>query len=53
MFGPTASVTDTVLREALKKIGYPGLIVSVDAIVKRWNAYSNSVKNGNNKYNAA
>ncbi len=52
-FGPTASVTVKVLKEALKKLGLPGLIVSVDSLVKRWNAYSNAVKDGNNKYNAA
>lgn len=51
--GPTASVTVKVLREALKTIGYPGLIGSVDIIVKRWNSYSSAVNTGNNKYNAA
>lgn len=52
-FGPAGSATIAAMKAALIKLGFPGLAVSVDAIVKRWNAYSNAVRNGDHKYNAA
>ena len=50
---PGSVVTTTALINALKALGFTSLLNKVDTIVTRWNNYSNAVKNGDHKYNAA
>lgn len=50
---PGSKVTLTVLKNALKALGFTNLLTKADTIVTRWNNYSNAVKDGDHAYNAA
>ena len=51
--GPGAIVTKAAIIAALGALGFDKLLNYADQLTTRWNNYSKSVNNGNNKYNAA